>query len=263
MDAERKCQLTKRLVREGRWPEAEEWKNRRIRKHRDAGMLRPEASDVAWREMSERFSPIEVEDDIGADNTPDLPFGGVDETVLPPSAVRGRVPGLADIPAGWPELPANASLQADLNWVQAERLTIVGETATGATVVSLSRASTPAPSMGALGWLETSIRSYAKYVDVLVKSLKDEVDEQEQVKRERAKIEDIRGILAEMNDQWAEELVANTSETVRTKVRSITEDWAARSGLTIPDKAKADLGAHIGELVDDCVGILAPSAGGE
>ena len=41
------------------------------------------------------------------------------------------------------------------------------------------------------------------------------------------------------------------------------EDWAGRSGLTIPDKAKFDLGAHIGELVDDCLKILAPSAGGE
>ena len=66
-----------------------------------------------------------------------------------------------------------------------------------------------------------------------------------------------------MNDQWAEELAANTPETIRVKVRSILEDWAGRSGLTIPGEAKFDLGAHIGGLVDDCLDILAPSAGGE
>ena len=34
-----------------------------------------------------------------------------------------------------------------------------------------SSASTPAPSMAALSWLETSIRSYAKYVDVVARAL--------------------------------------------------------------------------------------------
>ena len=36
------------------------------------------------------------------------------------------------------------------------------------------RARTPAPSRAALGWLETSIRAYSKYIDVVAKALKDE-----------------------------------------------------------------------------------------
>ena len=52
--------------------------------------------------------------------------------------------------------------------------------------------------MGGIGWLETSIRSYAKYVDIVAKSLKDEQDEQEHVRREKMAIEEARSLLAEM-----------------------------------------------------------------
>ena len=42
-----------------------------------------------------------------------------------------------------------------------------------------------------MGWLETSIRAYAKYVDVLARSLKDEVDEAANVRRERMRLDEI------------------------------------------------------------------------
>lgn len=59
-------------------------------------------------------------------------------------------------------------------------------------------ARSPAPSWAALSWLETSIRAYSKYIDVVAKSLKDEETEQEMVKRERLAIDEIRSLLAEM-----------------------------------------------------------------
>lgn len=65
----------------------------------------------------------------------------------------------------------------------------------GTTRVQLDRARTPAPSWAASGWLETSIRSYAKYVDIVAKSLK---DEQERVRRETMAIKEVRLLLAEM-----------------------------------------------------------------
>ena len=65
-------------------------------------------------------------------------------------------------------------------------------------VVHLDRAGAPAPSHAALGWLETSIRSYAKYVDVVARSLSTHVDEDEHVRREKLAIEDMRALLAEM-----------------------------------------------------------------
>jgi hypothetical protein len=110
-----------------------------------------------------------------------------------------RLDGLDRLPDGWPELPDNASLQAEVGWVQAVRLRVVEHQPSGRTVVRLERARTPAPSWAALGWLETSIRSYAKYVDVVSRALKDEQDEQEGVRRERMAIDEIRGLLDEMH----------------------------------------------------------------
>jgi hypothetical protein len=230
--------LTERLRTEGRWAEASQFKDQVLRGLRGEGMKKAEAGEAAWEAMAEQFPPLALAE---------------------AAAVSVRVQRLGDIPESWGELPSNTSLQAELSWCQANRLRVVEERPSGATRVHLDRARSPAPSWAALGWLETSIRSYAKYVDVVAKSLK---DKQEMVRRERMQIDEMRDILKEMHSQWAEELVANTPETIRVKVRSLLEDWAGRSGLTIPDKAKYDLGGHIGELVDDCLKILAPSAGG-
>jgi hypothetical protein len=68
----------------------------------------------------------------------------------------------------------------------------------GIAIVHLDRARTPAPSWAALGWLETSIRVYSKYIDVVAKALKNEENEQDMVKRERMAIDEIRSLLAEM-----------------------------------------------------------------
>jgi hypothetical protein len=79
-------------------------------------------------------------------------------------------------------------------------LRIVEEKPGGATVIHLERARSPAPSWAALGWLETSVRSYAKYVDVVAKSMGTQQDEAAMVRRERLAIEEMRGILAEMHE---------------------------------------------------------------
>ena len=241
---ESKIELTERLRREGRWEEASSFRETARADFRAKGMARKEAVEAAWDATAEAYPPLPVVDPATA-------------------ADSGRVQGLGDIPPAWPELPANASLQAELAWVQSNRLLVVEERPSGATRVHLDRARSPAPSWSALSWLETSIRTYSKYVDVVARSLKDERDEQEMVRRERMQIDEIHGLLEEMQDQWAEELLANTPETIRTKVRSLLDDWAGRSSLTIPDNSKADLAGHVCELVDQCVGILAPSAGGE
>ena len=66
------------------------------------------------------------------------------------------------------------------------------------TLVHLDRARSPAPSWATLSWLETSIRAYSKFVDVVARSLKDEVDEEANTRRERMAIEKMRELLAEM-----------------------------------------------------------------
>lgn len=118
-------------------------------------------------------------------------------------ADSGRVQGLGELPADWPELPANASLAAEVGWVQANRLYVVEELASGGTRVRLDRAHEPAPSRAAIGWLETSIRSYAKFVEVAAKVSGSAQDEQAQVMQERMQLDEIRALLAEMLDAQA------------------------------------------------------------
>ena len=112
----------------------------------------------------------------------------------------GQIQGLGDIPEDWPELPANASLSAEVGWVQANRLRIVEEKPGRATVVRLDLALSPAPSWAALGWLETSIRSYAKYVDVAAKATANADDEAEVWRHERMALEEVQALLDEMRD---------------------------------------------------------------
>ena len=181
---ESKIEMTERLRRENRWSEASKFKDTALADFRAKGMGRQEAVEAAWEAMAEAYPP------------------------LPPAAeaiaISVRVQGLGDIPESWGELPSNTSLQAELSWCQANRLRVVEERPSGATRVHLDRARSPAPSWAALGWLETSIRAYAKYVDVVARSLKDEVDEQEMVRRERMKIEEIRELLREMHEDSPE-----------------------------------------------------------
>jgi len=155
---------------------------------RAKGMKRDEASDAAWEAMEQAYPPL-----AAVDATADPGATG--------AAVNARVQGLGEIPTSWPELPDNASLQAEIGWCQANRLRIVEEKSSGATVVHLDRARVPAPSWAALGWLETSIRSYAKYVDVAAKVTATQQDEQEHVRREKMAIDEIRELLAEMVDE--------------------------------------------------------------
>ena len=100
----------------------------------------------------------------------------------------------ARLPRKWPELPPTASLAVEIGWVQAERLRIVNQDGT----IRLDRARSPAPSWSALAWLETSVRSYAKFVEVAAKVAGAGQDDQAQERQERMALDEVRSLLAEM-----------------------------------------------------------------
>jgi len=181
--------VCQRLVREGQWPAAEIVKNDLMIAAKSKGLPGPAAKEWAYTELDRMYPPLP------AVEKPPAPEPA-------PEQQHTRVQGLGDIPAAWPTLPANASLQAEVGWVQANRLAVVEERG-GGTVVHLDRAHEPAPSRAALGWLETSIRSYAKYVDIVARSLQSVVDEQDHVHHERMAIDEIRGLLREMDEDTA------------------------------------------------------------
>jgi len=157
--------------------------------NRDAGQ-----SDVAKTSDSDILaSRVRVDPELVAADS-----GTVGDALCHPSPPESRLQGLGDVPDAWLPLPDNASLQVEVAWVQSQRLRVVEERGQ-ATIVHLDRAGTPAPSWSSLGWLETSIRSYAKFVDVAAKATATASDEAASVRRERMALDEIRSLLDEMH----------------------------------------------------------------
>ena len=185
--------VTQRLQREGRWAGQIEFeRDDMMRLARKQGMNKVAAQEWTYAELDRMYPPIEKV------TTSHPGSGDSANRTKATSDGGGPIQGLGDIPASWPELPANASLSAEVGWVQANRLRIVEERTAGATVVHLGRALSPAPSWATLGWLETSIRSYAKFVDVAARATAVIDGEAGVWRRERVAIEEVRALLDEM-----------------------------------------------------------------
>jgi hypothetical protein len=225
-----KSQVMTRLRAEGRWLQAMTDRDRLMKEARSIGLSKHEAQETTYRQLETLYPPLtqaEIEaakaaieaaqpamehetpmeerreEQVGGDAVSGEhhaePVQSVDESQARARNQDAGVVGLDAIPADWPTLPANSSLAHEIQWVQANRLSVT-RTADGLTIVDLSRALQPAPSWSALGWLETSIRAYSKFVDVAAKASASVEDEREMVRRERLAIDEIRGLLAEMRD---------------------------------------------------------------
>jgi len=197
-----RSRVTSRLLSEGQWDDAKIVRDQLMREARQAGLSKDDAKRQAYTKLSERFPP-RTKDHRG-ENESGAEAGGVDNlatrhdvTGVQSHAHDAAVTGLSDIPDSWPTLPPNATLAQEIQWVQANRLSVVRDLGDRA-IVDLSLAMSPAPSWAALGWLETSIRAYAKFVDVAAKASAHVEDERDMVRRERMAIDEIRGLLAEM-----------------------------------------------------------------
>lgn len=195
--------LWKRLEGEGRWKGEGGGQAFRVTAKRDLqkqGFDHELAVAHSWAMLAEAFPPLSQVDAIFQ------PVQDADRAVeakVGPSVVEssgGRVSGLDVIPRGWGELPAAVSLQAELAWVQSNRLWIVQETSSGGFKVNLRLAKEPAPSRSAIGWLETSIKFPSKFADSLIKKATDTEDDSELVRRERKSLEEIGEILDRMKE---------------------------------------------------------------
>jgi hypothetical protein len=165
------------------------------------------AHDYAWELALATFPPPGVVVQPPPEPEPE-PIPDPPAVVEPPPpapepalvAPGGGLAGLGDLPSTWPELSANASLQMEVGWVQANRLRVCQ-----AGMVDLSRSLSPAPSHAALSWLETSVLYPAKWADVAVKAAQGTQDDQEDVRRERLALDDVRTLLAESMGSVAEQ----------------------------------------------------------
>ncbi len=199
-----RSRVTARLLSDGQWTAAEPVRDQLMREARQAGLSKDDAKRQAYSALDERFPPRDKNNRGENESRGDA--GGVDYPVTrnnvagvqsPAHATEAAVTGLSDVPSEWPTLPQNATLAQEIQWVQANRLSVVRDLGDRA-IVDLRKAMSPAPSWAALGWLETSIRAYAKFVDVAAKASAHVEDERDMVRRERLAIDEIRGLLAEM-----------------------------------------------------------------
>jgi hypothetical protein len=161
---------------------------------------RRDAHEYAWDCAIAEFPPPGVESRIAEPIGPPVEPVAIDPEPEPepepePPPIDQGVVGLGDLPDAWPTLPANASLQAEISWVSANRLRVRDGAG-----VDLRKALSPAPSWSALSWLETSILFPSKFADISVKATANQADEQEMVRRERMSIEEVRLLLMEMVD---------------------------------------------------------------
>ncbi len=193
--------VTQRLQREDRWYGQIELERDEMMKL-SKGKFPDKRARQQWvyGELHRMYPPLNLGKTLPGNvrSEPDNVLSDKDVRNASGKADDGQIQGLSAIPDAWPELPANASLSAEAAWVQANRLRIVEERASGATLVHLAQALSPAPSWAALGWLETSIRSYAKYVDVAAKATASDDGDAEVWKRERMAIEEMEGLLEQM-----------------------------------------------------------------
>ena len=184
--------VRRRFLDEGRWNgriELERNDMMRLVRKGPKKMTKVDAQLFVYAEL-DRLYPAIDKPDLVSQNTQSARDGA--------PVVDGQIRGLGDIPGAWPELPANASLASEVVWVQANRLRVIEEHGSGPAVVHLDRALGPAPSWAALGWLETSIRSYAEYVDVAARATGGDGDESAVMRRERVAIEEVCELLEEM-----------------------------------------------------------------
>jgi len=187
-----KVTVKRRLEQEGRWAEIEPLRDDMMRiARKQQKMSKTDVQAWVYAELDRLYPPpVPSPDKLSGDGI----------TRGPSPRDSSQIRGLSDLPEDWPDLPANASLSSEVGWVQANRLRIVAEQPSGATSVHLDQALSPAPSWSALGWLETSIRSYAKYVDVAARATASSDGEAGVVRRERMSIEEVQALLGEMMD---------------------------------------------------------------
>jgi hypothetical protein len=258
---ESKSELFDRLRREGRWAEASRFKDEAIKEFRSKGMGRAEANKQAWEAMAEKFPPLPAAQQIpeSAATAPDAGPSGSQTAAANNRGLNSHSTPAA--PAG-PDEDVDALLDRIGDGQPPD---LVRDTLWAYQNLENRKAKPgDAPSLGAWSLLQWA-RQYRNrfFEQVLPKAMANKPPEDEEnIRRERKSIAEIRGILEKFNQGWEEELLADIPAAVREKIRGILDCWAGRFGLNLDDAARLDLEAHLSRLVQDCIETIGRTPGG-
>ena len=198
--AEGKAQLTNRLRREGRVDEGMAWKDAKVRELVASGVKRADAKELAWVALAQEFPPlpetiaaaaakaaekeakVKAKAEKAVDAEPTLPI--VKEDAFP-----------------WDDLPAKADPKVEADWIYANYKRVVIENASGKALIHWGEALTPPPSEGTRTLLKYAVGNFHGFIkDVWMKFnlSSDDVSEDENVRREKTSIAEIKRILSEL-----------------------------------------------------------------
>jgi hypothetical protein len=178
----KKRELMRRLREEGRLGEAQRFMDAIRRQCATKGLPRAASVRIAWEEMERNFPPLSAEE------------------VAARKEDEGKKPDRTWRPRNWPELPETGKYEDEVNWVYANYSRVIERTKEGGQRIRLSRATSPAPSQGALGLLEWAMDNRTAFYKDVVPKVRRGVDEGEEdkVRKEKRSIGEIRRIIEQM-----------------------------------------------------------------
>lgn len=249
---ESKIELTERLRREGRWGEASRFKDEALRKLRSDGMTKADAAEEAWRRMAAQYPPLA---NIG-ESAPEAPDATAGEP-WPAQRPRGTehdtehdidIDALLDrIGDGRP-----SDLVQDTLWAYEH-------------LANRRIKASDAPSCGAWALLEWARQYRNRFFEmVLPRAMAARPPEaDENVRKEKKSIAEIRGVLERIRDGKDEELRTDVPRVLQQRVRDVLSNWVQQCGVSLAADARAHLDSAIVGLIRDSMRAVGPASGGE
>jgi hypothetical protein len=218
-----KLALMERLRAEGRWAEAEAFKNTAIKEFKAKGVENP--VEAGWEAMATAYPPPPIAEPAES------------------AAEEGLIDALLDRGGD----RQTHDLTRDILWTY-ENL--------------MNRQATPetAPGLGAWSLLQWARGARNRFFEQLLPKAQaareSEVEDLERDREERKSIAEIETILQDLRrqseEQFERELLADVPGAVVAKVHGILTDWCGRFSVAISPEAQQSLKAHLAGLVGDC-----------
>jgi hypothetical protein len=168
-----KLSLMNRLRGEGRWAEAESFKDATLTEFKAAG--RKDAAEAAWEATAAKYPPLTNAGEPAAEA---------------PAAVADKGPP-------WKDLPDSTDIDDDRRWAYNWASVCIDRTATGVNKINWHLATRP-PSKGALLQMMAAASSPQTFIEAVNKTLgaKQGEEDEENQRREKKSIAEIRKVLA-------------------------------------------------------------------
>jgi len=108
--------------------------------------------------------------------------------------------GGCDVPASWGDLPESAPFDAEVEWVHQNMVLVIEERGTKTPLFHWDRAQKAAPSHGARNLMQFAASNRAGFMNMLQRVKPGAGGEEDIVRREKVKIEEIERILEELRE---------------------------------------------------------------